>query len=106
MPKPSETVKRYLDGASDQLDDSISEQLSRRREIALKTKVINEPSPKHGWIAVATAASVSLVVGSAVWVQYNNQVDWQKNVAMLDAHDELVADLDFYVWLMEQEDAL
>ena len=102
-------AKRALDQSEQQVPDSVRAALAAARSKALAQAA---PRPKSNWLTPSLAAAASTVLALGIWFATQgptvnaplDSMELMVSLAELDETEwELVDDLEFAIWLSEQE---
>lgn len=102
-------AKRALDQSEQQVPDSVRAALAEARSKALAQAA---PRPKSNWLTPSLAAAASTVLALGIWFATQgptvnaplDSMELMVSLAELDETEwELVDDLEFAIWLSEQE---
>lgn len=97
-----------LDGTANN-EAALAAELHARRRAALAGAATTPRQPwALPWPALATAAAVTLVLGLGIFLRLPSEITAPPTItqqAQIEPKADMFADIDFYVWLAEQEQA-
>ena len=100
-------IVRSLEAANNDLDDMTKARLSAARRRAVSSLTERRGLAWGAWPVGAVAVSMALVIGLWLWQHEPSLppdgLSGFAELAALDEGIELYEDLDFYVWLSEQQ---
>ena len=112
-------AKSTLDDATTQLDDEVRQRLQQARQVAVRTANASPNSPskpliRPSWMVTAGSFAVLVIVTSVVFINVTTESEPTVPMASIDdvpiitapEEMELYEELDFYQWLVEEQDSV
>jgi len=96
-----------LDDYADQLDDDIQAKLAQARQRAVNQNQWQRlKSSPLAWATGGFSVTAAAVLVAVLWVQAPELSDEQliDDIIAMDADPEMLQELEFFLWLAEQED--